>query len=517
MQRETYNVKRATCNVAFLLAVLLASGVVGAADAHAQPDAHVQPSEVQRADEERLNVLWIVAEDLSTDLAQARTPHLDRLARQGTRFTRAFAAAPACSPSRSALITGVPPTRLGPGVLHHRPPDSLKRPLPDEVRPLTDLMRDAGYFTANVRDLPGTDVRGTGKNDWNFAYDGRPFDTDQWRALSQNQPFFAQVNLPETHRPWDTGSPVDPLRVSVPPYVPDHPVTRADWAGYLGEVARLDEKVGAILNRLDADGLAENTVVFFFADHGRPMLRAKQWTHDAGLRVPLIVRWPGEEASGKPSWYAPGQATGRLTSLIDLAPTALALAGADVPDGMAGRSLREGGDGTPARRYVFGAAGRSGGVDIRSRTARSKHFRYIRNDEPRTPHRAASAYRRSLYPSYHLVGKLHEEGRLTPAERLLGEPRPAEVLYDLRSDPHELHNLASSPAHRDRLERMRRALRDWTRRNEAAAPEPPALARFFETYRKRTSRYYADRIERLRRRVYRADSTYVRAMRRLGE
>ena len=106
VQRETYNVKRATCNVAFLLAVLLASGVVGAAGAHAQPDAHAQPLEVQRADEEQLNVLWIVAEDLSTDLAQARTTHLDRLARQGTRFTRAFAAAPACSPSRSALITG---------------------------------------------------------------------------------------------------------------------------------------------------------------------------------------------------------------------------------------------------------------------------------------------------------------------------------------------------------------------------------------------------------------------------
>src|SRR4051794_35633307 len=220
--------------------------------------------EVSAAEVKRPNVLWLIAEDFGPELGcygtpQVWSPNLDRLAAEGVRYTRAFTTAPVCSPSRSAFITGMYQTTIG--AHNHRSHRDDGYRLPGGVRLLTVWFRDAGYFTANVRALPrGLAFRGTGKTDWNFAYPGRPFDSDRWADLKAHQPFFAQVNFTETHRPFRAPRRADPARVDLPPYYPDHPVTRADWAAYLDSASELDRKVGLVLRRLEADGLAGRTV-----------------------------------------------------------------------------------------------------------------------------------------------------------------------------------------------------------------------------------------------------------------
>ena len=275
-------------------------------------------------DEQPPNVLWIIAEDMSPDLGcyglssqrggHVRTPNIDRLAGRGVRFTRAFTTAPVCSTSRSAFMTGMYQTAIG--AHNHRSNRGGDFPLPDGVRVLTDWLRPHGIFTANLRHLPDHPVigkvRGTGKTDWNFTYENpaggdEPFDSDRWADLKPHQPFYAQINFSETHRggAWNNShkiieQPADPAEVELPPYYPDHPVIREDWAQYLNTVMALDRKVGHVLDLLERDGLAENTVVIFFSDHGAAHVRSKQWPYDSGLHVPLIVRFPaGPRVGGR--------------------------------------------------------------------------------------------------------------------------------------------------------------------------------------------------------------------------
>ncbi|RME96269.1 MAG: DUF229 domain-containing protein, partial [Verrucomicrobia bacterium] len=235
----------------------------------------------------RPNILWLIAEDLGPELGcyghpEVRTPHLDRLAAEGVRYTRMFTTGPVCSASRSAFMTGM--YQMSIGAHNHRSHRHDGFRLPPGVRVLTDWLRDAGYFTANIVDLTGDPqekfFRGTGKTDWNFTYDGQPFDSKRWADLKDHQPFYAQINFPETHRghSWDTAhehieQPADPAKVKLPPYYPDHPEARADWAQYLNAVMALDRKIGFVLQKLEEDGLADNTVVVFMGDHGRAMIR----------------------------------------------------------------------------------------------------------------------------------------------------------------------------------------------------------------------------------------------------
>jgi len=211
------------------------------------------------------NILWILAEDLSPDLgcygnALVHTPNVDNLARLGVRFTQVFVTAPACTPSRTALATGMYQTAID--AHHMRYPDELRNPLPEPVLPLNELMRRQGYQTANIEDHPGT-----GKDDWSFRSPVADYDVRHWDSLSAEKPFFAVVNLRLTHRPFerDTLRPVDPDRVEVPPYYPDHPVARRDWAHYLETVQVMDRQVGQVLAELEQRGFADNTIVFFFS------------------------------------------------------------------------------------------------------------------------------------------------------------------------------------------------------------------------------------------------------------
>lgn len=460
------------------------------------------------------NILWIIAEDMSPDLSrngtpEVFTPRLDALAEEGVYFSRAFATGTACSPSRSALWTGIYQTSLG--AQHHRPAPEYFPALPAGVHVLPELLTALGYTTANVRAIePG--LRSTGKIDWNYQADEGAFTLSDWAELKDHQPFFAHVNFAEAHRggTWGGGSlnRADPAKVQLPPYYPDHPVVRHDWAQYLDSITALDEKVGRVLDRLEADGLAENTIVVFFSDHGRPMLRGKQWNYDSGLQVPLIIRDPTGRAS------LDGAAPDQLFSLIDLAASTLAWAGGSPPSWMHGKVLLGKGKKRP-REYVFGATDRNGGLLLRSRTVRGKRFRYIRNGFPEEPLTAASAYRKETHPIWHLFEILGAQGRLGPIPAQLSQPRGAEELYDTVRDPYEIHNLAQAPEYRSMLQKMRRALDNWVKESGDTGPrgDSPELEEFFRRYAEEGMVKRRAKISTVRTQVEAADAAYLQLLR----
>ena len=430
---------------------------------------------------ERPNILWLIAEDFGPELAcygtaQVASPNLDRLAAEGVRYTRAYTTAPVCSASRSAIMTGMYQTTIG--AHNHRSHRDDGYRLPPGVRVISDRMRDAGYFTANVRRLPESlGFSGTGKTDWNFAHDGKAFDSDRWDDLKGKQPFFAQVNFQETHRKFHAPKRADPGRVVIPPYYPDHPVTREDWAQYLDAASELDRKVGLILKQLEEDGLAENTVVVFSADHGQAHVRGKQFCYEEGLHIPLIIRWPASFPA--PANFRPGKVDDRLIESIDLAPTFLAIAGVEKPGGMQGRVFL-GDRAEPPRQFAFGARDRCDETVFRLRTVRDARYRYIRNFTPDRPFLQPNAYKERSYPVWNLLKELDGRGKLTPEQKALTAPTmPPEELYDLEADPHEVRNLAASrdPGHQAVLKRLRAELDRWIEESndQGRQPEPPEV------------------------------------------
>lgn len=405
------------------------------------------------AEAKRPNIVWIVAEDISPNLGcygdpVAHTPHLDRLASQGARFTRCFTHAPVCAPSRSGLITGVHPTTLG---SHH-----MRSMLTRSPAVFTQYLRRAGYFVA----WPG-------KTDFNFKPPPDAFDsTAPWVDRPPRQPFFAYVNLNVTHesqvrapraqyekntarlRPSERH---DPAKVPLPPYYPDTPEVRRDVATYHDNVTAMDYQVGDILAKLDKHGLADNTVVFFFGDHGWGLPRGKRWVYDSGIRAPLLVRWPGK--------IAPGTVREDLVAFLDFAPTVLTIAGADVPKAMQGQVFL--GDGAKERKYVFAARDRMDETYDRIRCVRDRRYKYIRNYHPELPYAQHIEYMDEM-PTMKVWRRLHAEGKLTGAAALFFRPtKPKEELYDLEKDPHEIDNIIDRPEHRAKLAELRAALDQW--------------------------------------------------------
>lgn len=409
---------------------------------------------------EKPNILWLVAEDMGPALGcygqkEVSTPNLDRLASEGTRYTRAYTTAPVCSASRSAFMTGMYQITIG--AQNHRSHRDDGYQLPDGVRVITEGMRDAGYFTANLVELPtACGFKGSGKTDWNFTPPAKPFDSKSWGDLKGHQPFLAQLNFQETHRAFHAPKHADPAKVELPPYYPDHPIARQDYADYLDAATELDRKVGLVLAELERDGLAGNTIVVFQADHGEAMVRGKQFCYEEGLHIPLIIRWPG---------HVPvGQVSDQMIEAIDLAPSFLSVAGASIPPKMEGRPFF-GPNPAPPRTMVFGARDRCDETVFRFRAVRDERYRYIRNFTPERPFLQTNAYKEKQYPVWTLLPKLQAEGKLTPAQATLCAPTmPPEELYDLQADPHEIRNLAANPQHRAALERLRTAVENWIER-----------------------------------------------------
>jgi len=399
------------------------------------------------------NVLWISCEDISPDLgcygdSYAQTPNLDALARQGCRYLNAFATFPVCAPSRSSIITGVHPGTLG--SMHMRTGNKKYEAVPPPcVKCFPEYLRAVGYYCSNHT-----------KTDYQFAPPLTAWDAmkGDWRNPDRPKeaPFFCVINFTMTHesQSWKIDKLAhDPDKAKVPPYYPDTPVVRRNLAKYYDNISELDRRVGEVLNRLEEDGLADNTVVFFWSDHGRGLPRCKRWPYDSGLRVPLVVRWPGK--------IAPGTTSGELVSLIDLAPTVLSIAGVKVPAHMQGRAIAGDAKG-PEPQHVFSGRNR---MDMTAndfiRTVRDRQYRYIRNFTPDVPRAQEIPYMEKM-PIMQEWRRLEAEGKLSgPARLFFVQPKPADELYDLAADPYEIHNLAENPEHQDRLCQMRGALEKW--------------------------------------------------------
>lgn len=410
-----------------------------------------------RAEQKRPNILWLIVEDACGDFgcygnADARTPRIDRFASEGRIYRHAFATSSVCSPSRSAFMTGLFQTRFG--AENHRSHRSPADRRPPGVRLITERLREAGYFTANIRELPAeVGFKGSDKTDWNFYDDRKAFDGHAWSDLKRQQPFYAQLNFPDTHRPYYPAAenPTDPARVYLPPYLADDPVIRADWAAYFDELTRLDAKVGKVLDLIDREGLRDNTVVFLFADQGREDFRGKYYVYEQGFATPLIVRWPAE--------LLPGSRSDALVSLLDVHATTLALAGIQA-EGLDGWPIF--GLGAKPRRYIYGARERIDDTPDRVRTLRDARYKYIRNFEPDRPYLQRMAYAEVTNPAYNRMRELFAAGKLNADEaKFMAPHRPPEELYDLEHDPFELQNLANQSASRSELERLRANMNAW--------------------------------------------------------
>jgi N-sulfoglucosamine sulfohydrolase len=427
---------------------------------------------------ERPNILWISVEDMSPRLGSygdpvARTPRLDRLAAEGTRFTNAFTVAAVCAPNRSAILTAMYPTSIG---THHmrttHQAEGLPTPYhavpPPYVKAFTEYLRATGYYCTN-----------NSKTDYQFETPISAWDESSPGAHWRNRPdpespFFAVFNFIDTHESqhWKEPEETDPSRVTVPPYYPDTPVVRRAIARHYDNIARIDERAGEILDQLDRDGLAERTIVFFWSDHGDGLPRAKRWLYDSGTQFPLIVRWPGG--------LAPGTVSGQLISSIDLGPTVLSLTGVAVPYHMQGRAFL-GPQASLPRELVFSARDRFDESYDMVRSVRDWQFRYVRNYYPEKPYVLWIPYR-NRSPLMQELLRLHAEDALEGPQQLWFQShRPPEELYDCQSDPHQIHNLAGDVEHQAVLEELRQQLDAWRREtgDMGDVPESEMVRRFW--------------------------------------
>ena len=432
------------------------------------------------------NILWIIAEDLSPffgcygdTVNQGHTPTVDQLAAQGVLFERAYSVSPVCSSSRSALITGVMQTKTG--THQHRSsrtvdgeivPEALRINLPAGMKTIPELMREHGYFTFN-----------SGKDDYNFHYDRRALyevgtkedyiagmngwqgnRAENWKSYTEGvwgarenkeQPWFGQIQIDGgkgDRRYLEASNFIADDAVELPPYFPSTPALRNAWSVHFNNARGSDVRISEILEQLEADGEMENTIIFFFSDHGHnTSLRHKQFCYEGGMRVPLIIK--GDHAA-----ILSGQAVNDLVTLLDVGATTLALAGAELPDHLDGQNLF--GYDYIAAEYVIGARDRCDYTIDRIRTVRSDRYRYIRNyylDRPLMQ----PGYRDDRPPSMDMR-RLFEAGELTEyqAEHWFGL-RPREELYDIEADPHQMHNLASLPDFQAELLRHRAVLEEW--------------------------------------------------------
>lgn len=448
------------------------------------------------------NILLLVAEDLSPRLGSygdttAHTPNLDRLAANGTRYTRVFTTAGVCAPSRAALVTGQ--HQISFGGQHMRtstgPLGEYYAQPPTELRAFPELLRQAGYYTYtdSKLDYQFSGIRAGSGPFTLWDADGQA-DT-AWRQRQPGQPFFGLINFIETHESGvmrQTGPPhsdvhrntqrfraaiterltdhVQPADVVVPPYYPDTLVTRTDLARHYNNIALMDQRVGAILAALAADGLAHNTIVIWTTDHGDGLPRAKRELLDSGIHVPMILHNPYQRVTA-------GSVEDRLVSFVDLAPTILRLAGIEPPAYLHGQDFL----GTEPRQYVFASRDRIDEVMDRQRAVRDTRYKLIRSWYPQVAGGHELAYRDNI-DMVRNWRAAYQRGELTRAQAQWFEPTGVWRLFDLQRDPFELHNLAAERDHRDTLKRLQGALDDFLNSvgDTAAAAEQEMRARLLE-------------------------------------
>lgn len=432
----------------------------------------------------RPNFLWISAEDINARFGcygdpHAITPHLDELATEGMRYTRAFTTAGVCAPCRSGIITGMYQTTLG--TQHMR----SRAKLPDYIRPFPAYLRQNGYYCSNNR-----------KQDYQFNTPEDAWDESSgeahWRNRpEEDQPFFAVFNFTGCHesgiantekyrdvtRDLTPEQRQDPYALTTyPPYYPETSLAREDWKRQYELITAMDAWVGDLIGQLKEDGLYENTIIFYWSDHGVGLPRAKRWLYDSGTHIPLIIRIP--EGIRRDGQGIPGTVAEGLVSSIDFGPTVLNLAGVEIPGHVQGRPFL-GADLSPPREYVYGARDRMDERYDIIRMVRDERYKYIRNYEPlKTYYQYMNTPEKGTLMRE--LRRLHEAGKLEPmAEYYFNATKPVEELYDTQADPNEVFNLADEPRYAGILARMRRAHLEWvkTTRDTGLLAEPILVER----------------------------------------
>ncbi|MEM6366034.1 MAG: sulfatase, partial [Planctomycetota bacterium] len=406
----------------------------------------------------RPNILWITSEDNGPDLGcygdmYADTPRLDALAAKSLRYRTAWSNAPVCAPARTTLVSGMYATSLG----GHHMRSGVK--LPDDLTLYPKAFRDAGYFCTN-----------RSKTDYNFA------DGDKLAGWHENGrkahfrdrpsadvPFFSVFNYTISHESQIRNKPHtlvhDPAKAPVPAYHPDVPEVRRDWAQYYDRLTQMDDLVGQVLSDLEEDGLTDSTIVFYYGDHGSGMPRSKRWPFNSGLHVPLIVHVPSQFKDVAPADYMPGGLSDRLVSFVDFAPTALSMAGIKPPSTMQGVPFAGAHTG-PAKDFIFGFRGRMDERLDRVRSCTDGRFVYLRHFYPDRPYLKYISYMFQT-PTTRIWKEMFDAGKLNEIQAKVWQPKPLEELFDLQSDPDEVHNLVNDPAMQQQLETMRSAVKQW--------------------------------------------------------
>ena len=406
------------------------------------------------------NILWLIAEDMSPHFGcygekSIQTPHVDKLAADGLLFEHAFVTAPICSPSRSALITGMYQTSIG--AQHHRSGVGMKIELPSDVQLVPRLFQQAGYHTSNGGYFPAT---GKGKTDYNFEFDAGIYDGTDWKTRKADQPFFAQIQLlggktrdipkelAAARKKLGNATPTGDL--SLPPYYPRTPLILDDWAATLDAVRITDRQVGEIVERLRTEGILDQTIIFFITDHGVSHGRGKQFLYDEGTHIAFVVSGPGLPKGGRRH---------DLIEHIDMAAMSLALAGIPLPKSMQARNVLAP-DYQP-REATYSARDRADETVDHIRSVRTERWKYIRNFLPQRPYLQPNDYK-DHKPCLIALRSAEAAGELDDVQRLLfAKTRAPEELYDLAADPWEVRNLAADPACASILLGLRSKLDRW--------------------------------------------------------
>ncbi|MDC0264359.1 sulfatase-like hydrolase/transferase [Verrucomicrobia bacterium] len=405
--------------------------------------------------EDRPNILWITSEDNGPHMGcygdeYASTPNLDALAAKGLIYQNAWSTAPVCAPARTTLISGVYPPSTG--GQHMR----SMTPLPSFMKMYPQYLRSLGYYCTN-----------NSKKDYNLEEKGKVWDESSrkahWKNREPGQPFFAVFNITISHESQIRRRPHkavhDPAKVRVPSYHPDTPEVKQDWAQYHDKMSEMDATAGKYLRELREAGVEDDTVVFYYGDHGSGMPRSKRWPYNSGLRVPLIVHVPEKYKHLAPSGYQAGGDTDRLVGFIDMAPTLLSIVGMTPPEHMQGNAFMGRYEADPVD-YQFGFRGRMDERYDLVRSVRDKRYIYIRNY---MPHRIYGQYIQYMFqtPTTRVWKQMYDEGKLKAPQTYFWEEKPAEELYDLDYDPDEVKNLVESPSHRAVLKRFRKVHQHW--------------------------------------------------------
>jgi N-sulfoglucosamine sulfohydrolase len=403
------------------------------------------------------NIIWIVSEDNSPFLgaygdSMATTPHLNRLAGESILYENAFAVAPVCSPSRSTLITGVYATSMG--TEHMR----SKYPIPAQLRFFPEYLKKTGYYTVNNAK---TDYNTSGEQERMAHTWDESSPKAHYKNRAKGQPFFAIFNLTATHESSIFNHKDElrhrPEKVKIPPYLPPSPEMKHDLAQYYDNIEDMDSQVGRLLQELEQTGLSENTIVFYFSDHGGILGRSKQYLYDSGLRVPLLIRIP-PKLKHLSDQVAPGRSD-RLVSLVDFAPTMLSITGIPIPTYMEGSAFL-GKSRRQPREYVYFFRGRMDERNDMSRAVRDKQFFYTKNY---MPHRIYGQHIQYHWEASSIRSweRAFKAGQLNEIQSRFWREKEPEELYDVKADPHSIHNLANDPKYAGTLQKMRSVQSKW--------------------------------------------------------